>query len=151
MTVSPGFPVVPVAVGLIHEGVPVIRRVAQAEPEPQLQIFALMGVQIFRIAVLDQSLDGIGKLRLVIRRDGIVVHGPIQQIDLLLRKLPPFIYHPGDLLGGDGEGFRKGGLRHAEGVIDGPLDAQGKRRRKEQPRKQELPFPPQTEYQKGKG
>ena len=106
-----------------------------------------MGFQIFRMAILDERLDGIGKLRLVIVRNGIIVHRSIQQVDLLLRERAAFIDHPGDLLGGNGKGFGKSGFCHSKSVVNRPLDAQSEGRDGEQAGQKELPLPPENNYQ----
>ena len=106
-----------------------------------------MGFQIFRMAILNERLDGIGKLRLVIVRNGIIVHRSIQQVDLLLRERAAFIDHPGDLLGGNGKGFRKSGFCHSKSVVNRSFDEQGKGENSEDAGQKELPLPPENNYQ----
>ena len=106
-----------------------------------------MGFQIFRISVLDERLDGIRKLRLVIVRNGIVIHGFFQQVDLFLCERAAFIDHPGDLLGGNGKGFGKSGFCHSKGIVNRPFDEQGKDENSEDAGQKEFPFPPENDAQ----
>ena len=99
------------------------------------------------MAILDERLDGIGKFRLIIVRNGIVIHGFFQQVDLFLRECAALVDHPGDLLGGNGERFGKSGFCHSKSVVNRPLDAQSEGRDGEQTGQKELPLPTENDYQ----